>query len=185
MYSKLAFASFQHRPVRAALGAILIAVSLTAVLLAVGLADGPAAAHSVSAVRKIAFLRPLFRRFAPAFLTACAAIAFVSTWAKVDTRTYEIAVLRFLGASKIFVIAIVCTEAALVSLGGALLAVVISHGALTWLNLVTGAAPPYSIGLKWCLAAPSIIAGAAMGGSAIPCTVSLQEDVREMLERDR
>jgi hypothetical protein len=185
VYSKLAFATFRHRPVRAALGAILIAVSLIGIFLAVGLAHGPSAADSNSTIRKIAFLRPLFRKFAPTLLIACATITFVSTWAKVDTRTYDMAVLRFLGASKILVIAIISTEATLVSLIGALVAVVISHGALNWINAATGAAPLYSIGLKWCLAASSIVVGAAIGGSAIPCAVSLEDDVRETLERDR
>jgi predicted lysophospholipase L1 biosynthesis ABC-type transport system permease subunit len=185
VYSKLALAGLEHRPARAALGAVLTAAGLIAVLLAVGLGHGPAAADSVGTVRQIAVLRPVFRRFAPSFLIACAAIAFVSTWAKTDTRTYEMAVLRFLGASRILVIAIVSTEATVVSVGGALLAVLISYGALSWLNSATGAAPPYSIGLDWCLTAPSIMIGAAIAGSAIPCAVSLEEDVRGTLERDR
>ncbi len=185
MYSKLALAGLEHRPVRAAMGAVLIAAGLTAILLAVGLVHGPTAADSVSTVRKIAVLRPLFRRFAPSFLIACAAITFVSTWAKVDTRTYEIAVLRFLGASKILVIAIVCTEATVVSLTGAILAVIISHGALTWLSAAAGAAPAYSIGLAWLLIAPFVMVGAAIAGTTIPCAVSLEDDVRETLERDR
>jgi predicted lysophospholipase L1 biosynthesis ABC-type transport system permease subunit len=185
VYSKLAFANFQHRPGRAALGALLIVASLSAVLLAAGLANGTATADAGAAVRNIVSLRPLFRRFAPTFLIACAAITFVATWAKVDTRTYEIAVLRFLGASKGLVIAVVSTEATLVSLGGAVLAIVISHIALSWINAATGASPPFSIDVKWRLAAPAIMLGAAIGGSAIPCAISFEYDVRETLERDR
>jgi ABC-type antimicrobial peptide transport system permease subunit len=127
----------------------------------------------------------LFRRFAAAFLIACAAITFFSMWARVRPRKYEIGVLRFLGASKILVIVIISTEAAVISFGGALLAVVISQSALTWLNLLTAAVPPYSIGFKWCLAASSTIVGAAMSGSTIPCAVSVQQDVLTMLEWDR
>jgi hypothetical protein len=192
VYCKLAFASIQHRRIRAARSAILIAIGLIAVLLAVGLSHRPAAADSASAVRRTGLpprledaLRPLFRRFAPACLIACAAITLLSTWSRVRPRKYEIGVLRFLGASKILVIAIVSTEAAVVSLGGALLAVVISQSVLTWLNSVTAAAPPYSIGFKWCLAASSTVIGAAMSGSAIPCAVSVQQDVLAMLEWDR
>jgi putative ABC transport system permease protein len=186
VYCKLVFASIQHRPNRAVRNVILIAVCLTPVLLALGLGHQAATAHSSSSARvALEALKPLFRRLASAFLIACAAITFLSMWDRVRSRKYEIGVLRFLGASKILVIAIVSADAAVVSLGGAILAVVISQSVLTWLNSVFTAAPPYLIGVKWCLAASSTAIGAAMTGSAIPCSISVQQDVREMLEWDR
>ena len=147
MYSKLALAGIQHRPSRAVRSVILIAVCLTPVLLAVGLGHQAATAHSSSSARiALEALKPLFRRLASAFLIACAAITFLSMWDRVRSREYEIGVLRFLGASKILVIAIVSSEAAVVSLGGALLAVAISQSLLAWLNSVFTTAPPYWIG---------------------------------------
>lgn len=100
-------------------------------------------------------------------------------------RKYELGVLRFLGASKMLVTAIVIAEAAVVSGAGALLALLVSQSALTWLNSVSTPASPHLIGFKWCLAAPAIVVGAAMSGSGIPCALSLQRDVIDLLERDR
>jgi putative ABC transport system permease protein len=186
VYCKVAFAGIQHRRSRAVRSVILIAVCLTPVLLAVGLSHQGATAHSYSSARNaLEALKPLFRRLASAFLITCAAITFLSMWDRVRSRKYEIGVLRFLGASKILVIAIVSAEAAVVSLGGAILAVVISQIVLTWLNSVFATAPPYLIGFKWCLAASSAAIGAATTGSAIPCAISVQQDVRETLEWDR
>ena len=172
---------------------MLIAICLIPVLLAVGLGHRPTAADTASAVTRIAppsrpegaTLRPLFRRFAAAFLIACVAITFLSTWANVRPRKHEIGVLRFLGASKNFVLAIVFTEAAVVGLGGALLAIVTSQSVLTCLNILSAAAPPYSVGFKWCVAAPFAVIGAAITGGTIPCAFSVQEDVLDMLECDR
>jgi hypothetical protein len=185
VYCQLALVNVRHRRIRAALSALLIALSLIPVLLAVGLCHRPEAAPSPSTPPEGATFRPLFMRFASAFLVACAAITFLSSSAKVRPRKYEIGVLRFLGASKLLVVAIVSTEAAVVSLAGALIAVAISQIVLSGLNSITAAAQPYSIGVPWCLAASSIVVGAAIGGSAIPCAFSVQHDVLQLLERDR
>ena len=185
LFTRLALASVHQRRRRAVLATISIAISLSSVLLAAGLGNGNASAHSGSAGRIISLLQPLLRRFAPAFLVACAAIIFVSTCEKVRSRGYEIGVLRLLGSSKTFVIATVATEAALMSTAGALLGLVISQSALTWLNVITRAAPPYSIDWNWCFIAPFGVIGAAISGSAIPCAVMLQQDVCDMLAWDR
>lgn len=193
VFWKLAFASTQHGRYRSAMSAMLIAISLIPVLLAVAYGHGRQAARSSSAATTVArsarpdgaTLRPLLRRFTAALLIACAAITFLSAWAKVRPRKHEIGVLRSLGASKVFVLTIVVAEPVAVSLGGALLAILIAQGVLTWLNFLSNPAPPYSIGFKWCLAAPSTLIGAAMSGSTIPYAASVQQDVLEMLEWDR
>jgi hypothetical protein len=192
VHYELAFAHMRQRRLRTALGVMLIAAGLIAVLLAVALGYRPATAQPPSATAAMArtarpdgaTFRPLFRRFAQAFLMACAAITFVTMWSKVDAREYEIGILRFLGASRVLVIAIVSTEAAVVSLGGALLAVAASHSAVTWLNSGAAGTPAFSIGFKWCFGACSTVVGAAIGGSAIPCAVAVQREVIAMLERD-
>jgi putative ABC transport system permease protein len=174
---------------RAALSGILIAISLIPVLVAIGLGAHPAVApHSASTVARIAFppaaLRPLIQRFVPVFSVVCVAITFLSMWARARPRRREIGVLRFLGASKTFVIAVVFAEAAAIGLGGAVLAIVISQSMLSCLNVLTAAAPPYSIGLGWCLSTSCMAVSAGIAGSTIPCAVSLRQDVLDMLERD-
>jgi len=124
----------------------------------------------------------LLRRFARAFLIACAAITFLSAWADAHARKHEFGVLRFLGASGSFVLGIVITEIVVASLAGALLAIAISQSLLTGLNFLSGAAPLYSIGFKWYLVASSTVMGAAIGGSMIPCAISLQQDVLHLLD---
>lgn len=193
MYWKLALVRIQNRRFGAAMSALLIALSLIPVLVAVGLGQRPAVIASASDDTGIslqrrpegATFRPLLRRFARAFLLACAAITFLSMWSNVRPRKHELGVLRSLGASKIFVIGLVFTEAAAISLAGALLAILISQAALSFLSDFTAAAPPYSIGFKWCLVALSTVVGAAMSGCTIPCAVSLHQDVLDMLEWDR
>jgi hypothetical protein len=82
------------------------------------------------------------------------------------------------------VFAIAFTEPAVIALAGALLAILISQGVLTWLNLLSVAAPPYSIGFKSCLGASCIVVGTAITGAIIPCVVMVQRDVIDLLEWD-
>ena len=192
MYWKLAFASLRRRRFPTAVSAMLIAMSLIPVFLAVGIGHRPAPVHSyvrdpemtLPAAPEAATFRPLFRRFAQAFLIACAAITFLSRWANVRPRKHEIGVLRSLGAPKIFVIAIVFTEAAAVSIGATLVAILISQVVISGLNSLTTEGPPYTIGFKWLLIASATVVGAAMGGSTIPCALSVQQDVIDMLDWD-
>jgi cell division protein FtsX len=109
----------------------------------------------------------------------------LSAWADVHARKYEFGVLRFLGASKAFVLGIVFTEAVAASLAGALLAMVISQSLLTCLNFISAAEPSYSVGFNWYLAVSSTVIGAAIGGSTIPFAISIQEDVLHLVMWDR
>ena len=193
MYWKLAFGNTQLKQFRAARSALLVAICLIPILLAVGVGYRPPAANHASTDREIArpsqpegaTLRPLFRRFARAFLISCAAITFLSTWADVRARKYEFGVLRFLGASKNLVFGLALTEAVVSSLAGALLAIVISQSLLACLNFISAAAPQYSVGFKWYLAASSTVISAAICGSTIPFAISIQQDVLHMVSWDR
>jgi hypothetical protein len=171
VYWKLVLAGVQHRRIRVAMSGILIAITITPVFLAVGLGryGSAAATSSASAVATIALppdsasptLRPAIRLFIAVFLTTCVAITLLSMWANVRHRKREIRVLRFLGASKSLVIAIVFTEASVIGFGGATLAILISQSVVVWLNFESGAAPPYSIGFWWCLEMCCLVIGAA------------------------
>lgn len=194
VFWKLTLAGIQHGRISAAMNIIVIATSLTPVLITLGLGQyrNAAAPSSASTVKRIALprglesqtLRPSFQPFVAALLTASVAITFLSMWKNARRRNQEIAVLRILGASQSFLIALVLTEAAVIGFGGAIHAIVISQSVMIWLNVRSAAAPAYSIGIKWCLETFCMIMGAAITGSTIPCTVSIHQDLLELLERD-
>ena len=117
-------------------------------------------------------------------LIASIAVTFLSMWANVLYRKHEIGLLRSLGGSKVFVIGIVSTEAALIGLGGAILAVLFSQSILHCLNLLSSAAPPHGIGWKWCLITPCIVAFTAVMGSFVACSLSVQQHVLDMIDDD-
>jgi putative ABC transport system permease protein len=194
VYWKLVLAGIQHRRLRAALSGLLIAVRLIPVLVAVGLGShrGGGAYSAASAHGRISrrptsespALRPVYRPFVVLFLIVSAPITFAPMWAHVLRRKHEIGILRSLGGSKLLVIALVLSEAAAISLGGAIFAIPISQIMLTGISFLSAPAIPYSIGFGWCLTACGIVIGAAIGGSTIPCAASVQQDVLNMLEWD-
>lgn len=92
--------------------------------------------------------------------------------------------LRSWGGSKVFVIGIVSTEAALIGLGGAILGVLFGQSILHCLNLLSAAAPPHGIGWKWCLITPGIFASTAVAGSFVACCLLVEQHVLDMLEDD-
>lgn len=194
MLWKLTLAGVQHGRIRAEMNCIVIAICLTPVLLTLGLNryQGAAEPSSTPMAKRSTLQRgsesprlPLsFRPFVAAFLTASLAITFLSMWKNAGRRNQEIGVLRSLGASRSFVIGIVFTEAAVIGLGGAILAIGISQSVMIWLNALSRAAPAYSIAFKWCVETSSMTMGAAIAGSAIPCAVSIHQDPLELLECD-
>ena len=105
-------------------------------------------------------------------------------WANVLCRKHEIGFLRSLGGSKAFVIGIVSTEAALIGLGGAILAVLFSQSILHCLNFLSAAAPPHGIGWKWCLIAPCIVASSAAVASFVACSLSVQQHILDVMDDD-
>jgi putative ABC transport system permease protein len=68
-------------------------------------------------------------------LIASVAVTFLSMWANVLYRKHEIGILKSLGGSRAFVIGIVSTDAALIGLGRAILAVLFSQSILVWPEL--------------------------------------------------
>ena len=78
-----------------------------------------------------------------ALVTIVAAVGIlVSIYNSVAARKREIAILRALGATRGRVLAIICLEAALIGLGGAVLGLIIGHGAAAvgsvWLRSFLG-----------------------------------------------
>jgi putative ABC transport system permease protein len=121
---------------------------------------------------------------AEVILISSVAVTFLSMWANVIYRKQEIGILRSLGGSKVFVIGIVSTEAALIGLGGAIIAVLFSQSILHCLNVLSAALPPLRIGWKWCLITPCIVAFTAVVSSFVACSLSVQQHVLDMMDDD-
>jgi ABC-type lipoprotein release transport system permease subunit len=117
-------------------------------------------------------------------LIASVAVTFLAMWANVLYRKHEIGILRAWGVSKVFVIEIVSTEAALIGLGGAILGVLFGQSILHCLNFLSAAAPPHGIGWKWCLITPGIFVSTAVAGSFVACSLLVQRRVLDMLGDD-
>jgi FtsX-like permease family len=190
LFWKLVLAGMQHMRVRAALSGITIAISIIPVLVMAGIGSHRSvAAHSSdSAVMRIAPSHeaslPSLQPFVSVFLIAGNAITFLPIWANVRHRKHEIGLLTSFGASRTFVFAIVFTEAIVIGLAGAFIAILISQSVLTWLNLLSTATPSYSIGFTSCLGGSCIVIGPAITGAIIPFVELVQRDVIDMLERD-
>ena len=112
------------------------------------------------------------------------AVTFLSMCASVLYRKRQIGIIRFLGGSKVFVIVIVSTEAALIGLGGAIFGVLFTQTILHGLNFLSAAAAPFSIGWKRPLITLCIIASSAVVGSLAACSLLVRQHVLDMLDYD-
>ena len=111
------------------------------------------------------------------------AVTFLSMCASVLYRKRTVGIIRFLGGSNVFVIAIVSTEAALIGLGGAIFGVLFSQTILRGLNFLSARAP-FGLGWKWCLITPCIVASSAVVGTLVACSLLARQHVLDMLDYD-
>ena len=201
MFWKLVFSNIHHRRVRVGLNCTLIAVPLTLALIVLGLnppaKDSPLSAQpsthltssavttrASAAVSDNSGSQPFPTLVAEAMLIFSVAVTFLSMCASVLYRKRQVGIIRFLGGSKVFVIAIVSTEAALIGLGGAIFAVLFSQTILHGLNSLSAGAIPFGIGWKWCLITPCIVASSAVVGSLVACSLLVRQHVLDMLDHD-
>lgn len=201
MFWKLVFSNIQHRRVRVVLNCTLIAVPLTLALTVMG--PNPPARGSPLSAQPSAHLTSsaVTRRTPPAvsdpssfapfptvvgevLLIFSVAATFLSMCASVLYRKRQIGIIRFLGGSKVFVIVMVSTEAALIGLGGAIFGVLSSQTILHGLNFMSAAAAPHSIGWKWCLMMLCIVVSTAVVGSLVACSLLVRQTVLDMLDYD-
>jgi ABC-type antimicrobial peptide transport system permease subunit len=175
VFWKLVFSNIQQRRVRVGLNCTLIAVPLTLALTVMGLnppaRDSPSSAQPSTVVGEV-------------MLIFSVAVTFLSMCANVLYRKRQIGIMRFLGGSKIFVIVIVSTEAALIGIGGAIFGVLFSQTVLHGLNFLGAAAAPHSIGWKWALITPCMLASTAAVGSLVACSLLVRQHVIDMLDDD-
>jgi ABC-type antimicrobial peptide transport system permease subunit len=201
VFWKLVLSNIQHSRVRVGLNCTLIAVPLTLALTLMGLnppardppLSGQPSTHLTSsavtrrtsaAVSDRSGFRPFLTVVVGVMLIFSVVATFLSMCANVLYRKQEIGIIRFLGGSKVFVIGIVSTEAALIGLCGAVFGVLFSQSLLHGLNFLSAAVTPYSIGWKWCLIMPGIVASTAVVSSLVVCSLSVRQQVLDMLDDD-
>jgi len=204
MFWKLVYGNIEHRPVRAALSTLLIAVPVALLLTVAGLrpvlVKDTKVFNGGSAVSRTTGPSP--ERFTPTpapespFRQApanplvavsfvyCFAVIVLSMHGAVLQRTREIGILRSMGASKFFVMRIVLAEAVLFGLGGAVLGAVLSQGmreALTNLGL---AASRHAVTWAWWPFTVCAVVGAAILGACYPCITAARLNVVDALAYD-
>ena len=92
------------------------------------------------------------------------AVVCLSMYMAVLQRTREIGILKSLGASQVFILRIILTEAALLGIGGTILGIAMSYGAC-WLirTLEPASIPMVIVPVWWAIAGAVTLIGAAFG----------------------
>jgi putative ABC transport system permease protein len=128
---------------------------------------------------------PLLKYFTDTVLVSSVLFGFMvvalSMYMAVLQRTREIGILKSLGASKGFVMAIILAEAAALGVGGTVIGIVLSFGTRWLLNVLTPASFPQAIVVAWWPIAGAIATGAALLGAIFPGTLAVRQDPIEAL----
>jgi hypothetical protein len=202
VFWELVFESIRHRPIRTGLSIVLIAVPVMMLLTVIALGQRRVSNSSRLTSGSVAVRSPgnsvrnfgsgpvpqdPFRRAAtnPLMVVVvinCFAVTFLSMHAAVLQRKREIGILRSLGASNVFVMGIVLTQAALLGFGGAIFALVLSQSLLELL-MVLGL-PASRQAWEWWPLTAGLVSCAAVLGSFYPCAIAVRQDVIDALTHD-
>ena len=128
---------------------------------------------------------PLLKGFTDAVLGIGVLIGFavvsLSMYMAVLQRTREIGILKSLGASKGFVMAIILVEALALGLGGTIAGIALSFGSRWIMNTLMPASLPQAIVPGWWPIAGLIAVGGALLGALYPGTIAVRQDPIEAL----
>jgi len=128
---------------------------------------------------------PLLKYFTDTVLVTSVLFGFIvvalSMYMAVLQRTREIGILKSLGASKGFVIAIILAEAGALGVGGTLMGIILSFGTRWLLNTLTPASFPQAIVVEWWPIAGAIATGGALLGAIFPGALAVRQDPIEAL----
>jgi putative ABC transport system permease protein len=128
---------------------------------------------------------PLLKYFTDTILVSSVLFGFIvvalSMYMAVLQRTREIGILKSLGASKGFVMAIILAEASALGVGGTLTGIVLSFGTRWLLNTLTPASFPQAIVVDWWPIAGAIATGGALLGAIFPGALAVRQDPIEAL----
>ena len=128
---------------------------------------------------------PLLKYFTDTVLVSSVLFGFIvvalSMYMAVLQRTREIGILKSLGASKNFVMAIILAEAGALGVGGTLAGIILSFGTRWLLQTLTPASFPQAIVVTWWPIAGAIATGGALLGAIFPGTLAVRQDPIEAL----
>jgi hypothetical protein len=203
VFWELVFESIRHRPIRSGLSILLIAVPVALMLTVIALgqrlvsnstrlASGSVVVRSPSgSVRNFGsgpvpqqgpFRQAVTNPLIAVTLINCFAVTLLSMHGAVLQRKREIGILRSLGASNVFVIGIVLTQAGLLGFGGAIFGLVLSQGLLESLMIL--GLPASRQSWEWWSFTAGIVSGAAILGGLYPCAIAVRQDVIDALTYD-
>ena len=109
------------------------------------------------------------------------AVVWLSMYMVVLQRTREIGILKALGASKAFILAIILIEATLLGVGGTILGIVFSYGAQWLIRTLVPASFQMAIVYAWWPRVAAITLAAAILGALYPGLSAARQDPIEAL----
>ena len=112
------------------------------------------------------------------------AVVSLSMYMAVMQRTREIGILKSMGATKVFVMALILWESAAMGLGGTLTGIVMSFGSRLALKTMVPASLPQAIVPAWWPIAGGIAMGAAFLGALYPGMIAVRQDPIEALAHE-
>ena len=109
------------------------------------------------------------------------AVVCLSMYMAVLQRTREIGILKAIGASKLYILRIILSEALLMGLGGTILGIVLSYVSRSVLHRLVPSSLPQAIVTEWWWIAGAIALGAALLGALYPgLTAASQDPVKSL-----
>jgi len=128
---------------------------------------------------------PLLKYFTDTVLVSSVLFGFIvvalSMYMAVLQRTREIGILKSLGASKNFVMAMILAEATALGVGGTLAGIILSFGTRWVLDTKTPASFPQAIVVEWWPIAGAIAVAGALLGAIFPGILAVRQDPIEAL----
>jgi len=109
------------------------------------------------------------------------AVVCLSMYMAVLQRTREIGILKSLGASKSFILAIILSEALFLGVGGTILGILMSYGAASLIHALKPASLPMIIVYEWWPIAGAITVVGALLGALYPGLTAAAHDPIEAL----
>lgn len=109
------------------------------------------------------------------------AVVSLSMYMAVLQRTREIGILKSLGATRAFIMALILAEAFYLGLGGTIVGIILSFGSRYAMNVLAPASLPQAIVVSWWPIAGGIAMGAALLGALYPGMLAVRQDPIEAL----
>lgn len=128
---------------------------------------------------------PLLKYFTDTVLISSVLFGFIvvalSMYMAVLQRTREIGILKSLGASKNFVMAMILAEAGALGVGGTIAGIILSFGTRFLLDNLARASFPQAIVVEWWPIAGAIAVAGALLGAIFPGALAVRQDPIEAL----